>query len=152
MNTTLARLRRPAMWLTLAMIAVAVVAMLALVGALHAVITPDFTLTVNDETVHMEGIDAASVPAVLAALCVLLCAGVLLLPLGLLLLMVLLSVVFAAVALGVLLPLAFVLLPLLVLLGLPLLAAFMLGRWLWRRSARSSRPPSTSAPRTTIDP
>ena len=145
MSTTFPKLRRPLLWIGLAWLAAGVLVVLTLAAVLHGASHPEFRLIVDGETVHVGGLDADSLPVVLGVLSVVLVACVVLLPLGLLLLIGLLTAVFVVVALAVLVPLTLALLPVFALLGLPLVGAFFLARWLWRRSA--ARPASG----TTID-
>ena len=133
--SSLSTLRRPLLWTALGLLAVGLLATLALAALLHGAAHPAFTLIVDGETVHVGEMDAASLPVLLCVLGTLLVVGVVLLPLGLLVLMALLFLVFAAVALAVLVPLTLALLPVFAVLGLPLVAAFLFARWLWRRSA-----------------
>jgi hypothetical protein len=142
------RKHRTAVWIAMILLAAALLAVLA-AAWLHGWAGTDVTITVDGEPLHIHGLDSASLPVTLGSLAVALLVCMIVLPLGLLLALAVVLVVLVALSFGVLLPLAVVLLPVFALLCVPLLLAWMLLRWLWRRGA--ARPSSPGGSGNTID-
>jgi hypothetical protein len=125
------RIRR-ALWtgFGLALLATALIATLAVVAWLHG-LDGDFSLTIDDETVRVHSLHGGSALALAIAGVVCFAICLLVLPLGLLLVLAVPLIVLAAVAFGVLLPVALVL----AVVATPLVLVALFVRWLWRRSA-----------------
>jgi hypothetical protein len=129
------RLRRTAVLVALALLAVCVAIVMALGNWPHGLPGLDVFVTIDGAPLHVQGVDSASLPLYLGAVGVALLLA-LLVPLGLLFVLLVLLLALGFVALVILLPAALVLLPLLALLGFPLVLCGLLLRWLWRRSDR----------------
>jgi hypothetical protein len=136
----------PWTWLGAGLLATALLATLALFAWLHGLPDGDFSVVVDDEVVRVHGLHGGGAFALaLAGVAVAFVICLLVLPLGLLIVVAVPLIVVAALAFGLLLPLAL----LLAVLAAPLLLVALLVRWVWRRSEK--HPSRTGASGTTID-